>query len=373
MQTSVFLKATGKTRLNESRTAQLDVAAPHFYTERRSDAWGSISPADIIKYNLNGPGDTPDTATGYEVAVSTMTYIIRDVTEQKYYTVVPSDYLPVVAGEGQYADELVQTLTYQSGGDFESGIVNTASHGARLDDLEVMSAPLRVQTRLWTKAITYSLFDIEKALRANNCDMIAAKTRAMKKFFDQGMQFIAFLGSKVDPSVQGLLTTTAANINLTTITQSITSMTPVELNAFVAQVILDYSNNCGWTAMPDTFLIPASDYVGLPTATSPDLPIIDKLNYMLNAFKVATGNDKFEIKRLAYCDAIHNADYGIGEQIYVLYRNDVDSIKMNVNIPFTLRTAGTINNFEWNQLAFAQFTGVVVPRPLEILQFRYTP
>ena len=61
---------------------------------------------------LNAVGDTAEVATGYQIVTDTLTYIKKQVSEQKFYKVAPADYLPVVVGDGAFAANLLTNRTY---------------------------------------------------------------------------------------------------------------------------------------------------------------------------------------------------------------------------------------------------------------------
>ncbi len=327
----------------------------------------------VVDLRLNSPGDVLEASTGYQIALDTLTYIVRKVTMQKFYEVEPSDYIPINVGEGAFSMSFLYNLTYVTGGSFESGVVGSASSNARLSTVDVAVAPLTVVNVFWAKALEYSIVDVQQALFYNNWDIIQQKHKSMKTLFDIGIQQIAFLGSRTDPAVQGLVNNSVVNVNLSVITQSISSMDAAEFSTFIADLLAAYVANSGITALPDTFLVPMSDFLGLSAPVSSDFPFNSKLEYLRKSFVEITGNEKFAIKKLAYCDATYNAAYlgGTGKQVYILYRHDEDSFHMRLPQPYTVLQPGTTNNYNWQQVACAQYTGNVFLRPLEQLQFRY--
>jgi hypothetical protein len=56
----------------------------------------------------------------------------------------------------------------------------------------------------------------------------------------------------------------------------------------------------------------------------------------------------------------------------VLHSNDPDSLIKNVPLAFTQTAAGTTNGFTWESAAYMQFTGVLMPRPQEVLYFSHS-
>lgn len=330
----------------------------------------------------NAVGDVSDQSLGFQIATDTLTFIKKQVVEQKFYEVEGglTKYVPLEVGDGAFAQNILTNMEFSSGGDFEAGIINTGTANDRLAQADAATASKTVKVANWAKGIGYSIFEIEQALMANNWDAIAAKERARKKNWDLGLQAQTFLGSKSNPTdFPGLLTSSVINVNTTLITQPISTMNASQLNTFVATLISAYFTNTNKTARPDRFLIPYSDFLGLQTMTPNVIGAgegnypISRLEFLLRAFKLASQNPNFEIIPLAYCDADSNSSYGIDKQIYLLYRFDRDSVRMDIPVDYTVTQANTMNNFQFQSAAYGQFTGVHWYRNLEALQFEYTP
>jgi hypothetical protein len=159
-------------------------------------------------------------------------------------------------------------------------------------------------------------------------------------------------------------------INTSVITANISSLSSANFQALVANILAAYAANANYTAMPNTFVMPLNDYLGLGTAASSDFPIVDMVTYLENFFKKLTGEKDFKILPLAYAQAAQNAGYingSSGKNRYVLYRRDPETIKMDIPVDFTLNPAGTANNFNWTGVGAGQFTGAIFYRPAEAL------
>ena len=57
-------------------------------------------------------------ALGYEVNITTLYAISKSVVEQKFATLMPADYMPVVVGENAWSDNILTYRDYSLGGDF---------------------------------------------------------------------------------------------------------------------------------------------------------------------------------------------------------------------------------------------------------------
>lgn len=321
----------------------------------------------------NAQGDVDTTSAGYKYAIDTLTFIISRITTQKFYEVTPSDFIPVEVGNGGWTDNIVTNIEFSAADDFETGVIDTGNSEARMASVEAGVSPKSLAVTMWGKKIGYNIAEIQQALMRNRWDAIEAKERARKKNYDLGIQSIAFLGSKVDAiRTPGLLTNADVNIDTTTISKPIKEMTDAEFQTLVANLLSAYFENANATVLPDTFVIPMSDYLGLAAATNTNFNIRTKLSYLTEMFQSMCGAG-FEIKPLAYADAIRNQVVGVNKQQYLLYRRDPSTIRMDVTLPYTVLAPGTADNFTFNSVAYSRYTGVGIYRPLEVLKFEHDP
>ena len=306
-------------------------------------------------------------ALGIEIPITTLTTAIKSVSEQKFFRVAPAEYMPVVVGEGAFGTNLLKYVSYNMAGNFENGIIHQAVAQSELAQADAGVEGISIPIVNWAKGLNWNLFEVQTAAKTGNWDIITEKEKSRKTNWDLGIQAIAFLGSKVVPGVKGLLTQTNVTSDTTTITKSITSMSAAEYQAFVGAVYAAYRANSAYTAEPDTFIIPESDYNGLASAVDPNFPIMSKLEYLKKAFREIVGHE-VEIKKLAYAD---KAQSGLAVQRYVLLRKDADTLAMNIPVDYTSTLANSINGFNWQNAAYGQFTGVTVYRPKEVLYFDF--
>ena len=52
-------------------------------------------------------------------------------------------------------------------------------------------------------------------------------------------------------------------------------------------------------------------------------------------------------------------------------KQEEESLNMAIPVPYTSTVANSINNFSFQNVAYSQFTGVNVLRPLELLYFDF--
>jgi hypothetical protein len=222
-------------------------------------------------------------------------------------------------------------------------------------------------TRLWAKKATWSIAEIMEAANAN-WDVVDSRMRALKKNWDLGIQEGAFTG--FDASLTGFLNNADVNINTTLIAEEISGMSDAEFQAFVKGALTAYFANSNYTRdNPDTFVMPASDYLGMASAASATYPNISKLEYLENSFKKMTRNDGFKILPLVYSQSAKNP---AAKDRYVLYRNDPETLKMSIPVDFTMNQAYTTDGLVFQQKAYGQISGVLVNRPREVLYIDLT-
>jgi hypothetical protein len=321
---------------------------------------------------LNANGDVDASTLGYQYTIQTTTQIRAKVIKQKFYEVPIAEFVSVIPGTGAWLEDIKTNLVYDVAGSFESGIINNAVGHSQIATVDVGTAPITTKIVTWAKGYQYTVPEVQKALASNNWDVVSSKMEALKRNWDLGLQKVAFLGLLTDiTGVPGLLTNSQVNINTTAIQENISAMDEDEFAALVAGIMALYFANSNNTVLPDTFIIPMDDYLGLVAPIAAGFPVVSKMTYLTQAFKEATGNPNFKIKGLAYAIAANNAGYTAanGKDRYVLYRNDVDTLAIDLPVDFYLSPAGTANNFQWQGIGAGQFTGVTVYRPAEVLYF----
>jgi hypothetical protein len=320
------------------------------------------------KMLTNANGDIDTGSAGYQYLIDTLTEIRAEVVEQKFYKVAPADFFPVDVGFAAYMDEVVQNLTFQTGGGFFDGDIDTNADTGRLSQVDAALAPIRMPIVTWAKQAVWTIIEIAKASAAANWDLVEGKMKSLKKNWDLGIQEVAFLGHPTKSDVTGLLNDSEVNINTSLITVPVSEMTETQFANFVAGILGAYFANSNDTeSRPDTFVMPADDYLGLTSPVSATYPNISKIEFLLNAFRKGTDNPDFKILPLAYSQAARNADRGINKNRYVLYKDDSETLKMTIPVDFSMLEAGTANNFNWTQPAHGQYSGVLINRKREVL------
>lgn len=326
---------------------------------------------------LNANGDIDQASMGYERAITTLTYLKKKVVEQKFYTVPFADFIPVEIGEGAFSSNILTNLSLSQSGDFEEGNIDQGRNNARLSTADASVTSQTVNVITWAKEIGWSVVEVEQALFSNNWDLIEQRERARKKNYDLGLQEIAFLGSKFNNSnVPGLYTQPYVNSDTTTITKAISEMSVTEFNTLVSLLIEAYRSNCNRTAYPTDFIIPEDDWNGLiQMVTTAGYSAVSKLDYLIKAFGQVGVEGGIKLRTTAYGMATYNASRGLnsgsGFARYVMYRNDRDSLRMDIPVGYQTTNPNSLNNFQFQNAAFCQYTGAWAYRPLEALYFDF--
>jgi len=307
---------------------------------------------------------------GMEITVTSLTTILKAVIDQKFFEVKPSDFMPVVVGEGAYSEFLTTYRSYQLGDDFEKGLTNSSgSDNGRNAMADAGVDAVNLQIFSWNKGISWTLIQLQQALKAGNWDLIAAKERARKTNWDLGIQKLAFLGLTSSTACQGLLNQSGITVNTTLIPGPLYQMDPSDFKLFTQKMVSAYRVNNNRTAWPTHFVIPESDFLGLVGLASVEFPLKSMLQVLEECFQVATRNKNFKIEPLVYADLNYN---DLGYNVYSMYNSNVDTMRLNIPIDYTNTLANSIDNFTFQNSAYGQFTGLQMYRPLELLYFTNT-
>lgn len=303
---------------------------------------------------------------GYEIDITSLTAYAKRITEQTFYTIRPSDYVPIVAGQGAWGTHITTYRTYFPSDSFSTGVLNVgAGHSAMAQANATVDTVTNI-IRNWGKQVAWTLIDLEMAAKSGNWDLISSLQKSRKVNFDLGLQEIAFLGLVGDTSVLGLLTQ-AATYNTTVIPLAIGSMTPEDTASLPGAAVEAYRQNCNRTRYPNRFVLPESDYNQLANQASPQFPIKSKLQVLEESFKATCGAD-FKILGAIYGDQAYS---GFGYQQYCLYYYDEETMRMDLPVPYSATLQNSTDNFHFQNVGYAQFTGLQVMRLPELLYFKF--
>lgn len=312
-------------------------------------------------------------ALGYEVSITTLTQIVKKVSEQKLYEVAPADYLPIKVGEGTWSSNLTTYRSFDVADEFESGIINSGSSNSRQSQADSAIDALNIKVNNWAKGCGWTIFDLEQAAKSGNWDLVAAKEKTRKRNWDLGIQRVAFLGARgqnaSNGACLGLLNQATGQFDSTLITTPLSKMTYTQLANFQQAAIGLYRKNCNYTAYPTHFVIPESDYNGLAVQSSPQFPMKSVLALLEEAFQIITKNKAFKILPIAYADAANAGGVlpsGAVSSLYTFLNYDEESLRMDIPLDYTNTLANSVDNFMFQNTGYGQFTGVLAYRPAEL-------
>jgi hypothetical protein len=309
-------------------------------------------------------------AVGYQQIISTLTAVAQKVSVQKFYEVPFADYVPVVVGNGSFKRQLINWRTFSKAEDFASGLISNASNHARMDQVDNVYDVVPQNILNWAKKVEYNIFELEEAMQANTLfSLIEARELARKKNWDLGLQKVAFFGIGAET---GLLNNAGVSADASNLTGFIKGLSAADFNTFVGKIWGLYRQNTNYTAKATHFIIPELDYNGLISYPDATFPLKTKLELLQDAFKTISGNPNFKILPLAYCNkAVAYGGDGVSNK-YIMLNYDETSLKMDLPIQYSNTQSGTLEGFTWTNVAYGQFTGVVMQRPLETYLLTHT-
>ena len=154
---------------------------------------------------------------GAEINITTLTTIIRAVSQQKFYNIPFAQYVPVNVGEGAYSTQLNTWRSFVLGDSFETGIIDTGSNNTRLAQGDAGVDALNLKVLNSAKEIAWNVIELQYAQKTGSWDLITAKEVSRKTNWDLGIQRIAFLGAAgengTSGNCQGLLNQSGVTYN----------------------------------------------------------------------------------------------------------------------------------------------------------------
>lgn len=300
---------------------------------------------------------------GYgDIDVTLLTQIEREVSQQKFYQIDPSLFVPFDTTQGGWADYITVLRNY-SNADAE---ISTWERGvdadnARRNQVGVTLGSESLKIHNLAKMVSYSLFEMRSAMETGRWNIVTEKERARKRDYDLAVQKAVLLG---DTNFKGLLNQTGVASNTTILTKPISTMTSAEFRTFLGSVFAEYFKNSSMTVLPDTLAIAPSDFLGLGVAVDEQYPLVQSmLTRAREVFREVTGNPNADIKMLAYCEPEFNGGY----YKYVLYRKDFDTLRVYQPYDYNVVQGATVDGMNYQNTAYARLSDVFVNRPKEMV------
>ena len=302
-------------------------------------------------------------AAGFgDIDLTLLTIIERNVSQQKFYRINPEDFVPFDTTTGGWADFITVLRSYANvDADINSWERGVDADYARRCQVSVKMESVSLKLHNLDKMVSYSLFELNQAAQTGIWNLVTEKERARKIDYDLAVQRAVLLG---DADHKGLLNQADVTTNTTILPKKISTMNSTEFKAFLATVFAEYFKNTDMTAMPDTLVMPYSDFMGLGVAVDEQYPVFTTMKQRLtDVFREVTGNSNAEIRPLAYCESQFNG----GSLKYALYRKDFDSIRVYQPYGYSVVQGTTVDGVNYQNTAYARISDVFVNRPKEML------
>lgn len=309
--------------------------------------------------------DTP-ARYGLEQRITTLTQIVAGVQRQKFYTLTGqslTDFVPIEMGTGAYAKQLFQYTVANVGDSFETGIVQPGNGINKDANVDIVVDGMLIRNNFWRMKYQATKEIIEMSrVNAETFSYIEEQERARLKTFQLGIQKTTFLGTS-DKLNFGLLNQPGVTVNTSLLPTNFTNMTIEQLTNFAKTAALTYFQYTNSTVFPNTLVIPTMDFGALGVPINPQFPIGTYREFLENAFIKAGAPSDFRILHTVY-----NNTAGTGNKArYVLYNRDADTLTMYLPKPYTPYPLYPTGSLDMISDAEAQFTGVWVKRPQEVL------
>lgn len=304
-------------------------------------------------------------ALGLGRAVTTLTRVIRDVIEAKYYTVpMPlTDYVKINAsGEGAYSKDVFQYTEAGISASFKECTINPFSTGIHNDPTADIALDAITQ-RINYYRQSYSISHEEMRIAGNNLvpyNIVEGKERTRARNWQLGIQDTMFLGLG-DNRTFGLLNQPEAVVNTSLFPVRIENMTPEQLNTWVGTVLSAYGEGNNYNFMPNRLFLPTQMYLALSKQINPNFPLKNLRQTIEDAFSEVTGD--FKIVHANYGNNL--GTQGLGRA--VLYNNDAENLVMHTPVNYTPLPLFPINSLDMISHAMGQYTGAWLKRPTTML------
>lgn len=304
-----------------------------------------------------------DANAGYaDIDITLLTLLEREVSRQKLYKVDPEEFIPIDHQQGGWNDYITVLRSYYNiEGDIATWERGVDADNARRGQVGATLGSVALKLHTYAKMVSWSLFELRQAMETRVWNVVTEKERARKLDHDISVQRVLLLG---DEKHAGLLNQPDVATSATVLTKPISKMDSTEFKAFLSTVFANFYAATGYTAMPDTLILPMSDFMALGTAVDEKYPVFTTMyDRLLNVFRQATGNPNAQIKGLVYCEPeFNNNNYK-----YVLYRKDFDTLRAYNPYEYNVVQGATVDGINYQNTAFSRFSDVFVNRPKEMM------
>lgn len=320
---------------------------------------------DNIKQVLRASNALDVPSLGLGRAVTTLTRVIKDVIEAKYYTVpMPlNDYVKINAsGEGAWSKELFQYTEAGISASFKECSINPFSTGIHNDPTADVALD-GIKQRVNYFRQSYSISHEEMKIAGANLvpyNIVEGKERVRARNWQLGIQDTMFLGLG-DGRTYGLLNQPDAIVDTSLLPVGLDKMTAEQLNTWVGTVLNAYGEGNNYTFQPNRLFLPTPMYLALGKQINPNFPLKNLRQTVEDAFKEVTGD--FKIVHAAYGQDLGTKGFGRA----VLYNNDAENLVMHTPLIYTPMPLFPVNSLDMISQAMGQYTGAWLRRRTTML------
>ena len=320
---------------------------------------------------------------GVSQNVLTTGKFLPDIVRQKIYREDITRFVEVRRGFAPWASEIYSMAITPLGIDqFEKGF-QTLGMASQSTVTNTRYEKWTVPQQVWRGDINYNQDEINFA--KNNLipfDLVQEKVSATFENYMKGIELFGLLGTReyLNPITKlpytGLLNNTDIAANTTVMVNGASAPTKLsdmsfdEMQTAINLMIDTYDQNSGFTGMPNKFVISNAEKKALMfnVGTSQFGNTLTKYQWLENRLQMAYPG--IEIVDSIYATPqTYVPGLTLAKEQYTLYRSGGDGMVMFESIPYTVGTVETMNGWEMNQSAYAQFSPVVTRRPLEAMYF----
>lgn len=305
-------------------------------------------------------------AAGFgDIDMTMLTLIERQVSEQKFYRVDPTKFIPIDTTQGGWNDYITVLRTYSNAeGDISTWERGLDADNARRGQVGVKMDSESLKVHNLSKMISWSLFELNQAAQTGVWNIVTEKERARKLDHDLALQSALLRG---DETHKGLLNQTEVVVDSSLLSKPISKMTAAEFKTFLGSFIYTYFKATEFTAMPDTLVVPMSDWTALNAKVDETYSLMGQtmLGRLREIFRETTGNGNADILPLVYCEAEFQADKSKAR--YVLYRRSSDCIRAYNPISYNVVQGMTVDGMNYQNTAYSRISDVFVNRPKEMI------
>jgi len=302
-----------------------------------------------------------------DIDLTLLTVLERSVSEQKFYRLnglTPEDFVPIDNTQGGFADYIKVLRSYANiDGDIDTWLrgndtdnAHRGQGGVKLDDAAV---------KIWNldKMLSYSLFELRQSMQTGVWNVVKEKEIARKADHDISYQKAILAGN--GGQFSGLLNQSTVSTDATILPTTIGAMTAAQFRTFLASVFSNYFAQTGYTQMPNTLVVPYTDFLAMSTNVDETYALFGKTMKarLEEVFKDATGRADARILPLAYCEASMNS----GFYKYALYNKEFDTLRAYRPFNYDVVQGTTVDGMNFQNTAYSRSSDVFVNRPKEML------